>query len=47
MAVNSVLSAVLYLPITYWLFRDAADRSAASTYTAGGIYLASLVGIWC
>ena len=43
-AVNSVLSAILYLPITYALFRDPTVIGT-TTYTWGGIYLASLVGI--
>ncbi len=43
-AVNSVLSAILYLPITYGLFKDNVIVGS-TTYTWGGIYLASLVGI--
>ena len=42
--VNSLLSAVLYLPITYWLFPHPVV-TGSFTYTAGGIYLSSLVGI--
>ena len=42
--VNAVLSAVLYLPITFWLFHTP-QRFLNHTYTAGGIYLASLVGL--
>ncbi len=43
-AVNAILSAVLYLPITYWLFPKPIV-TASFTYTWGGIYLASLVGV--
>ena len=43
-AVNSILSAVLYLPITYALFPKPLVIGATS-YTWGGIYLASLVGV--
>ena len=42
--VNAVLSAVLYLPITFWLFHTP-QTIGGHTYTAGGIYLASLVGL--
>ena len=42
--VNAALSAVLYLPITYWLFRTPQTFNGF-TYTAGHIYLASLVGL--
>ena len=43
-AVNAVLSAILYLPITYSLFSKPVV-TPAFTYTWGGIYLASLVGV--
>ena len=43
-AVNAILSAILYLPITYSLFPKPIV-TGAFTYTWGGIYLASLVGI--
>ncbi len=43
-AVNAILSAILYLPITYWLFPKPIV-TASFTYTWGGIYLASLVGV--
>ncbi len=43
-AVNAVLSAILYLPITYSLFPKPIV-TGSFTYTWGGIYLASLVGI--
>ena len=39
-----MLSAILYLPITYLLFPKPIV-TATSTYTWGGIYLASLVGV--
>ena len=42
--VNAALSAVLYAPITFWLFhgpQQIGDR----VFTAGGIYVASLVGL--
>ena len=42
--VNSLLSAVLYLPITYWLF-PTPQIFNGFTYTATGIYLSSLVGV--
>ena len=42
--VNSLLSAVLYLPITYWMF-PTPQTVGSFTYTAGGIYLSSLVGV--
>ena len=42
--VNSLLSAILYLPITYWLF-PTPQTFGSFTYTAGGIYLSSLVGV--
>ncbi len=42
--VNAALSAVLYLPITYALFHTSQTING-HTYTAGGIYLASLVGL--
>ena len=43
-AVNSALSAVLYLPITYVMFRHPVIV-AGFTYSWGGLYLASIVGI--
>ena len=43
-AVNGVLSAILYLPITYALFPKAIEIGSTH-YTWVGIYLASLVGI--
>ena len=43
-AVNAILSAILYLPITYWLFPKPIV-TASFTYTWEGIYLASLVGV--
>ena len=43
-AVNGILSAVLYLPITYLLFPKAIELGSTH-YTWFGIYLASLVGI--
>ncbi len=42
--VNAALSAVLYLPITLALFHTPQTFNG-HTYTAGGIYLASLVGL--
>lgn len=42
--INSLLSAVLYLPITYSLFPQPVTVGSF-TYTAGGIYMASLVGL--
>ena len=42
--VNSVLSAVLYLPITYVMFRHPVTI-AGFTYSWGGLYIASIVGI--
>ena len=42
--INAVLSAILYLPITYALFPQPVTVGA-TTYTASGIYLASLVGL--
>ena len=42
--VNAALSAVLYLPITFSLFHTP-QTIGSHTYTAGGIYLASLVGL--
>ncbi len=42
--VNAVLSAVLYLPITFYYFHHPQTVNG-HTYTAGGIYLASLVGL--
>ena len=42
--INSLLSAVLYLPITFILFPSPV-AIGHSVYTAGGIYLASLVGL--
>ena len=42
--VNSALSALLYLPITYLLFPHPVTVAGA-TYTAGGLYVASIVGI--
>ena len=42
--INSALSAVLYLPITYGLFPQPVTVGNF-TYTAGGIYMASLVGL--
>ena len=42
--INSALSAVLYLPITYSLFPQPVTYHGF-TYTATGIYLASLVGL--
>ena len=42
--VNSALSALLYLPITYLLFPHPVTV-AGFTYTAGGLYVASIVGI--
>ena len=43
-AVNCVLSAVLYLPVTYWLF-PASQTFGGITYTPGNLYLAALVGL--
>ncbi len=43
--VNSALSAVLYLPITYWMFPTPVNFGGSFTYSAGGIYLSSLVGL--
>ncbi len=43
--VNSVLSAILYLPITYWMFPERLTIPGHFTYSAGGIYLSSLVGL--
>ena len=43
-AVNAALSAILYLPITYLLFPKPIVTSTF-TYSWGGIYLASLVGV--
>ena len=42
--VNSALSAVLYLPITYALFPNPVT-ALGFTYSWGGLYLASIVGI--
>ena len=42
--VNSLLSALLYLPVTYWMFPQPVQYGAF-TYTWGGIYLSSLVGL--
>ena len=42
--VNSALSAVLYLPITYALFPHPVT-ALGFTYSWGGLYLASIVGI--
>ena len=42
--VNSALSALLYLPITYALF-PRPIKILDMTYTPGGLYLASIVGI--
>jgi K(+)-stimulated pyrophosphate-energized sodium pump len=43
-AANCLISAVLYLPITYWLFSTPHTINGI-TYTAGGLYMASLVGL--
>ena len=42
--VNSALSAVLYLPITYAMFPHPVT-ALGFTYSWGGLYLASIVGI--
>ncbi len=42
--VNSALSAVLYLPITFFMFPNSLTINGF-TYTAGGIYLSSIVGL--
>ncbi len=42
--VNAGLSAVLYLPITFWLFHGP-QYIGNHVYSAGGIYLSSLVGL--
>ena len=42
--VNALLSAVLYLPITFWLFHGP-QLIGDHVYSAGGIYLSSLVGL--
>ena len=42
--VNALLSAVLYLPITFWLFHGP-QSIGDHVYSAGGIYLSSLVGL--
>src|SRR6478609_9064782 len=42
--VNALVSAILYLPATKWLF-PATIQVGQSTYTSGQLYLATLVGL--
>ncbi len=47
-AANSLVSALLYLPVTFWLFHKPitiTTGTVAYTYTAGHMYLAAIVGI--